>query len=129
MKAVVASYGQVGKNVSFAVKIENAFGVTHERVVPLKTKSKYQAEVAAIKYVCQAIPHKDVNLEVKVSVTQIPQIFKKVDGKFIKRKRPNKLVDSTRELASKFESFVCSYDKDSAEMAILKEKAKLPFSI
>lgn len=129
MKAIVASYGQVGKNVSFAIKIEDAFGTIHERIVPLKTKSKYQAELAGIKYICQAIPHKDVELEIKVSVTQIPQLFKKVDGEFTKRKKPNELVDSTRELASKFESFVCSYDKDSEEMVAIKEKAKLPSSI
>jgi len=130
MEAVISGYGLVGKPVSFAVKITDNFGNTHERVVPLKTKSRYQAELSAIKYVFQAIPHKDVSLTVKTAVTQIPQIFEKdSSGQFTKRSKPNELVDELRELSSQFESFQCVIDKDSEEMLAVKLKAKLPASI
>lgn len=130
MEAVVNAYGLVGKPASFAVKVSDNFGNTHERVVPLKMKSRYQAELAAIKYVCQAIPHKDVRLTVKTSVSQIPQIFKKTpDGNFISRSKPNALVDEVRELSNQFTSFQCVIDKDSEEMLKVKERAKLPSSI
>jgi hypothetical protein len=129
MEAVVSGYALVGKPASFAVKITDQFGSSHERVVPLKLKSRYQAELAAIKYVCLAVPHKDVSLVVKTSVSQVPQIFQKVNGEFAKRSKPNELVDEIRELSAQFASFECIADKDSEEMLTIKKKAKLPSSI
>jgi hypothetical protein len=130
MEAVISGYGLVGKPSSFAVKITDKFGNTHERTVPLKVKSRYQAELAAIKYVCLAIPHKDVELTIKTSVTQVPQIFKKDSGgEFLKRSKPNELVDNLRELSTQFSSFQCLIDKDSEDMLSVKQKAKLPSSI
>jgi hypothetical protein len=127
MEAIISSYALVGKQASFAVKIFDEFGNAHERVIPLKSKSKYQAELAAIKYVCHAIPHKDVDVVIKTSVLQIPQIFKKTNsGKWIKRRKPNKLIDEIRELSLQFSSFECIIDEDSELMLEVKEKAKLP---
>ena len=125
MEAIVNGYALIGKPATFAVSIFDKFGNTHTRVVPLKLKSRYQAELAAIKYVCQAIPHKDINLTVKTSVSQIPQIFKKTaDGEWIKRKKPNKLVDDIRTLSSQFASFEIVVDKDSEQMLKTKALAK-----
>ena len=125
MEALVNGYALTGKPATFAVKIFDKFGNTHERVVPLKAKSKYQAELAAVMYVLQAVPHKDISLVLKTSVSQIPQIFKKDrDGKFLKRKRANDLIDSIRELSDQFASFECLIDKDSEAMLEIKKKAK-----
>lgn len=130
MEAIIGSHAVVGKSTSFAVKIVDNFGNTHERVVPLITKSKYQAELAAIKYVFQAIQYKDVDLTLKTAVHQIPQIFQKnKNGKFVKRKRPNELVDELRELSSRFKSFECVLDKDGEEVTAIREKARLVNSI
>lgn len=130
MEATVSSYALVGKPAFFAVHIKDKFGNTHNRVVPLKLKSKYQAELAAVKYVMQALPFKDVVLTIKTSVSQVPQIFKKnSDGEFPKRKRPNVLVDELRELSEQFSLFECVLDKNSKEMVELKERAKSAASI
>ena len=88
MRALVVGYAPVGKPASFAVDI----GGEHKRVVPLKTKSKYQAELAGIKYVCQAIINTDVDLNLKVTISHLPTIFvKDKDGSFKKRKKKNKI--------------------------------------
>ena len=130
MEAIVNSYALVGKPASFAVRISDKFGNVHERVVPLKLKSKYQAELSAIKYVMQAVSFKDVKLTIKTSVSQIPQIFKKdANGELRDRKKPNDLIDELRELSEQFASFECVLDKDSDTMLEMKEKAKLPSSI
>ena len=130
MEAVISGYALIGKPASFAVNIIDNLGSIHKRVVPLKLKSKYQAELAAIKYVCQAIPHKDVELVIKTAVSQIPQIFvKAADGRWPKRKKANKLVDEVRELTSQFETFSCVLDKDSETMLEIKKLAKQPNSI
>ena len=128
MEAMVNGYGPVGKPASFAVKILDKYGNEHKRVVPTKLTSKYQAELAAIKYVLHAVPHKDVSLTVKTSVKHIPQIFKKTaDGKWVKRKK-NKLIDEIRSLSEHFASFEC-VSGDEEEMAEVKEMARLVNSI
>jgi hypothetical protein len=125
MEAVVNSYAPVGKEATFAVILSDSFGNTHERVVPLKLKSKYQAELAAIKYALQAVPHKDVFMTLKTSVSQVPQIFSKTpDGEWIKRKKPNKLVDDIRELAGQFKEFNCVKETDSELILKTKEMCK-----
>ena len=130
MEATISGYALVGKNASFAVSISDGSDNTHERIVPLKLKSRYQAELAAIKYVCQAVSHKDVDLVVKTSVSQIPQIFEKTtNGEWPKRKRVNALIDEIRELSDKFTSFKCVSDKNSELMLATKMKAKFPSSI
>jgi glycerol-3-phosphate cytidylyltransferase-like family protein len=121
MKALVVGYAPVGKSASFAVDI----GGEHKRGVPLKTKSKYQAELAGIKYVCQAIINADIDLDLKVTISHLPTIFAKDgDGCFKKRKKKNKLVDEVRELSTKFSSFVCETNKDAESINVLKMKAK-----
>ena len=126
MEAVVSGYGLVGKPSSFAVKITDDSGEIHERVVPLKMKSRYQAELVAIKYVFQAIPHKNIRLTIKTAMTQVPQLFKKdSSGEFLKRSKPNELVDELRELSTQFTTFQCLIDKNSEEMIAIKQKAKI----
>jgi hypothetical protein len=121
MEASVIGYAPVGKTASFAVDIDG----NHKRVVPLKTKSKYQAELAGIKYICQAIVNTDVKLNLKVSISHLPTIFDKDDdGNFKKRKKKNKLVDEVRELSEKFSSFTCETNKDSESVNTLKARAK-----
>ena len=130
MEAVVSGYALIGACDSFAIKISDKYGNVHERVVPLKSKSKYQAELAAVKYVLQVMNKKNIDLIIKTSVAQVPQIFEKTKaGTFLKRKRQNDLIDDIRELSSQFSSFQCVIDKDSEEMLEVKEKAKLPSSI
>jgi len=120
MDATIVGYAPVGKTAAFAVDIDGK----HQRVVPLNTKSKHQAELAGIKYVFQAIVDKNVDLNLKVTVAHIPGMFKKDEaGLFSKRKKPNKLVDEVRGLSTQFASF--SIEKASAEsIGVLKEKAK-----
>lgn len=121
MDASIVGYAPVGKSASFAVDIDGE----HQRVVPLKTKSKYQAELAGIKYICQAVIDKDVDLNLKVTIGHLPTIFAKDDnGNFGKRKRKNKLVDEVRELSTKFYTFTCETNKDAESVNLLKEKAK-----
>lgn len=125
MEAFISSYGLVGKESNFAVYIVDDSGAVHKRVVPLKLKSTYQAELAAIKYVCQAIPNKDVELVIKTSVTQLPQVFQKAeDGRWAKRQQ-NKMVDDARELTEKFSKFSCVKDTDSELMLKVRNMAKL----
>lgn len=125
MQAVVNSYAPVGKEATFAVSISDKFGNKHDRVVPLKLKSRYQAELAAIKYVLQAVSNKDVSLCVKTSISQLPQIFAKAeDGSWVKRKKPNKLISEVRDLASEFSEFSCVKADDEEEIEKLKEMAK-----
>jgi hypothetical protein len=129
VEATINGYSLVGKPAAFAVHISSG-GSIHERIVPLTTKSRYQAELAAIKYVCAALPNKDIRLVVKTSDAHLSSIFtKKKDGSWIKRKRPNKMVDDVRELSEQFESFECTLDSDSELMAKIKGMAKRPSSI
>lgn len=110
MKALVNGFGPIGKSSSFVVKISDEHGNIHKRTVPLKLKSVYQAELAAIKYVFQAIPYKDIDLKIKTASSQIPQIFNKTTkGEWIKRRKPNALIDEVRELSEQFKSFECAH--------------------
>ena len=122
MDASVVGYAPPGKLASFAVDIDG----DHQRIVPLKTKSKYQAELAGIKYVCQSVINTDVDLNIKVTVSHISTIFiKNEDGSFPKRSKSQKLIDEVRELSTKFSSFTCEANKDLEAVEVLKEKAKL----
>lgn len=124
MEASVYGYALVGKPAVFVVHIKDDVGNIHERTIPLKLKSKYQAEIAAIKYACQAISRKDVHLTIKTSVSQIPQVFTKTGGNWLKRKTPNQLIDDVRELADQFSSFNCVVDDASELMLKIKEIAR-----
>ena len=129
IEAIINGYTLVGKPAAFAVHISGGAN-SHERTVPLTTKSRYQAELAAIKYVCAALPNKDVKLVIKTADAHLSSIFKKKkDGSWIKRKRPNKLVDEVRELSEQFDEFVCELDSDSDLMVRVKEMAKRPSRI
>lgn len=120
MEALIVGYAPVGKPAAFAVDIDGQ----HRRAVPLNIKSKHQAELAGIKYVCQAIVDTDIDLKLKVTVGSIPAIFtKEANGTFKKRKKPNKLVDELRSLSDTFKSF--SIEKASPkEVESLKGEAK-----
>lgn len=128
MKAIVKSYAPVGKNASFSVIIMGDHD-THKRVVPLQIKSKYQAELAAIKYVLQSVdPNQDI--EIITSIAQIPNTLTKTkDGKWPKRKNKNELVDEIRGLADKFKSFSCIKDSGTKEMDQANQLVKLVNSI
>ena len=129
MKAMVSGYSPVGKPSSFAVEISDEHGNNHKRIVPLKVKSKYLAELSAIKYVMQSIPHKDVDLTIRTTVAHMPQIFTKTTkGEWVKRKKQNDLVDEVRELSEQFKSFNCVRGDDD-EMSKVKKMAKLANSI
>ena len=121
----VNGYSTVGTLATFAVIIEDNYDNRHERTVPLKTKSSYQAELAAIKYAMMALKDKDVNLVVRTSVKHIPPIFAKENGDWKKKQRSNKeLIAELRELSESFKSFTVELDVDSDKMAEVKELAR-----
>ena len=81
-------------------------------------------------YCLLLLPNKDVKLVIKTADAHLSSIFKKKkDGSWIKRKRPNKLVDEVRELSEQFDEFVCELDSDSDLMVRVKEMAKRPSRI
>ena len=58
-------------------------------------------------------------------MAHIPQIFKKdSDGNWVKRKKPNKLIDEIRELASQFAEFECVKAPDDELILETKELAR-----
>lgn len=126
--ATVNGFANVGKKANFAVCIKHGPEIIHERLVPLKSKSAYFAELAAIKYVLQTFSEKekDVDLTVNVSLKHIPRIFdKKEDGKWVKKQKTNKgLVKQLRDLSERFNSFKCELDENSDEMQMVKDMTR-----
>jgi len=126
--AHVNGFALPGKKASFAVSIKDTAGNSHQRIVPLKCKSMYQAEWSAIKYVMLAISNKDNDVLINTSLPYVPAFFnKKKDGSWAKKSRSkSNAIDEVRKLSTKFRSFDCKCDKDSGEMLEIREMARCP---
>lgn len=130
IEAVIHGFAKIGKQATFAVKISDDNNNEHERIVPLSAKSAYTAELAAIKYVCQALVDKGCNLVVKTSLPHIIKLFIKTEDGDWAATRKNKntdLIDEVRSLSSDFKSFMCDVlPKDDESMKYVRELARKP---
>lgn len=117
IKAAVVGHGKVSKETSFAVKIVDSVGNVHERIVPLKSKSVYFAELNAVKYVMLAISNHEIDLHIETSLPHIPTYFDKEDGKWLKRVRSNHdLVKELRDLSTKFNTFKIEHLDEKSDL-------------
>lgn len=108
--------GRVGRPASCLVHIQDDHGNQHLRVLPVNVKSTYVAELVGVKYVCELLKEKDVDLEVKVSLPHIAKsLTRNEDGTWAPNKGASaELLEVARKSTEQFRSFRCVLLGDEA---------------